>query len=53
VNPPANGVITCPCHGSQYNLDGTVRRGPAQFSLTRYLTSYDDATHQLTVGSNE
>lgn len=51
VNPPVNGVITCPCHGSQYNLDGTVRHGPAQFALTRYLTRYDEGTHRLTVGS--
>ncbi|MGH7620349.1 MAG: ubiquinol-cytochrome c reductase iron-sulfur subunit [Gemmatimonadaceae bacterium] len=53
VNAPVNGVITCPCHGSQYNLDGTVRHGPAQFALTRYLTRYDDVTHRLTVGSKE
>ena len=53
VNPPLNGVITCPCHGSQYNLDGTVRHGPAQFALTRYLTRYDERTRRLTVGSNE
>src|SRR5258708_11593201 len=24
VNPPVNGIITCPCHGSQYSLEGTV-----------------------------
>jgi len=51
VNPPVNGVITCPCHGSQYNLDGTVRHGPAQFALTRYLTRYDADNHRLTVGA--
>ncbi len=51
VNPPANGVITCPCHGSQYNLDGSVRHGPAQFALTRYLTVYEGRTHRLTVGA--
>lgn len=53
VNPPVNGVITCPCHGSQYNLDGTVRHGPAQFALTRYLTRFDEGTRRLTVGSKE
>ena len=53
VNLPVNGVITCPCHGSQYGLDGAVRRGPAQFPLTRYLTSYSGAGHRLTVGSAE
>ena len=53
VNPPVHGVITCPCHGSQYNLDGSVRHGPAQFALTRYLTSYDRATRRLIVGEKE
>ena len=26
-------VIRCPCHGSQYNKDGKVIRGPAPLSL--------------------
>jgi Rieske Fe-S protein len=30
VNSIANGVITCPCHGSQYSaVNGAVIRGPA------------------------
>lgn len=53
VNPPVNGIITCPCHGSQYALDGTVRRGPALYPLTRYLTYYDQRVRRLTVGSTE
>ena len=53
VNPPVNGIITCPCHGSQYSLDGTVRRGPALYPLTRYLTSYDGRARRLTVGSTD
>lgn len=24
-----DGKIVCPCHGSEFNLDGTVARGPA------------------------
>jgi nitrite reductase/ring-hydroxylating ferredoxin subunit len=50
VTPPVGGIITCPCHGSQFDLDGKVRRGPAQFPLTRYATDYDGKTKQLTVG---
>ena len=32
-------TITCPCHGSQYDLNGTVVRGPAPQSLTHYAVS--------------
>lgn len=30
------GQIECPCHGSQYALDGSVTRGPAKRPLRRY-----------------
>jgi Rieske Fe-S protein len=33
VNSISNGKIGCPCHGSQFNLDGTVAQGPASSSL--------------------
>lgn len=28
--------LKCPCHGSQYDREGRVTRGPAARSLTRY-----------------
>lgn len=28
-----NGGIECPCHGSKFNLDGTVATGPAKAPL--------------------
>ncbi|MGN6385323.1 MAG: ubiquinol-cytochrome c reductase iron-sulfur subunit [Verrucomicrobiota bacterium] len=34
-NPEA-GLMICPCHGSQYEIDGTVVMGPAMQSLFRY-----------------
>ena len=39
---PANGSSTCPCHFSQYRIDGTVIPGSlAQFPLSRFTLSFD------------
>lgn len=53
VNAPVNGIITCPCHGSQYALDGKVLRGPTIYPLTRYETVYDRRAGRLLVGITE
>jgi len=39
--------LLCPCHGSQYMLDGTVIQGPAVASLTKFNTSF--ASNVVTV----
>jgi len=49
VGAPVRGVITCPCHGSQYDLDGRVRHGPAQLPLARYSVEYHRWTKRLTL----
>ena len=49
VRPPVHGVITCPCHGSQYDLEGRVSRGPAQLPLARYAVEYHRWSKRLTL----
>ena len=36
--------LVCPCHGSTYDRDGTVLRGPAERALTRYAVAREGDT---------
>ena len=33
---PDGDQLACPCHGSQFELDGSLKRGPAEKGLTPY-----------------
>jgi Rieske Fe-S protein len=42
--------ISCPCHGSEFDLDGALMKGPATTNLARYAISYDGSnTLRVTV----
>ena len=43
VYDPAARLMQCPCHGSQYGIDGQVKRGPANFPLRQFAIHYDGA----------
>lgn len=49
VNAPQSGIITCGCHGSQFELNGAVKRGPATQPLKSYATTFDAASNTVKV----
>jgi nitrite reductase/ring-hydroxylating ferredoxin subunit len=42
INGFADSRFVCPCHGSQFNSDGSVANGPASSSLQRYPAQFTD-----------
>jgi len=42
ITDPYDGIsISCPCHGSEFAMNGSVINGPAQTNLTGYAIAYD------------
>jgi cytochrome b6-f complex iron-sulfur subunit len=42
--------LECPCHGSQYDRDGRVLRGPAERALTRFAATVQGDRLVIEVG---
>ncbi len=41
--------FVCPCHGSEYDINGKVTEGPAKKNLDTYDVVYDPAAETVTV----
>ncbi len=46
---PDQQVFYCPCHGGEFNADGTVKKGPPDTPLVRLEARRNEATGQLEV----
>lgn len=41
--------LVCPCHGSTFDRDGSVLRGPAEASLRRFPAAVDDGVVEISL----
>jgi Rieske Fe-S protein len=39
---PDDEQLSCPCHGSQFELDGSLKKGPAEKGLEPYAVQVVD-----------
>jgi Rieske Fe-S protein len=47
INKLENDKLICPCHGSQFNFDGNVIKGPATASLKKLSFETDPKTKEI------
>lgn len=39
---PTGNLLTCPCHGAEFMLDGKLNKGPAARNLETFTTTTDE-----------
>ncbi len=49
ITRQSDGLLICPCHGSQFHLDGSVARGPAARALDALPHRLDSKSGAITV----
>ncbi|MCC6809466.1 MAG: Rieske (2Fe-2S) protein [Deltaproteobacteria bacterium] len=49
---PERKIIECPCHGAQFNLDGSILRRPATTRLSAFPVRTDPVSGEIVVDTN-